>query len=416
MSHNLKTHVSKKLLSIGLSLALLSFSTLAGPAKTRKSSLSPQMMKKITKKKYFKASTAVVRHKDSIDLTQLKSNYASWGIDPDNHSSSINLIQAWKNYKKTKNIVVAVIDTGIDPDHPFLKDNIHVLQGRASQLNYGLDFSKGKSAVNKPLDDHGHGTHVAGIVKSVFPKVKLLTLKYYNRTANGQDNLNSTIQALEYAVNMGVDVINYSGGGPEPDRRELEILKKAEEKGILVVAAAGNEESNIDNKDNAYYPASYGLKNIITVTAHDQSKKVLTSSNYGKITVDISAPGYRIKSALPNRRSGYLTGTSQATAFVSGVAALVKSHYPNLSAEELKMIIKKSAKKEITLMGKCASGGRLDASKAHTIAAQYTKEKGQKRGIAVRSKLKREVAQKFNSKKKTGKIYYRGNKTQSSAN
>jgi len=133
-------------------------------------------------------------------------------------------------------------------------------------------------------------------------------------------------------------------------------------------------------------------------------------------TVDISAPGYRIKSALPNRRSGYLTGTSQATAFVSGVAALVKSHYPTLNAVELKMIIKRSAKKELTLMSKCASGGRLDASKAHTIAAQYTKEKGQKRGIAVKSKLKREVAQKFNKKKKNGNIFYRGKSTQAFAN
>ena len=296
----------------------------------------------VTKKKHFKA---VESAEGSLDLNLLKSTYASWGIDPDNKTSSINLIEAWKNFQKKKDIVVAVIDTGIDPEHPFLKKNIHVLQGNESLLNFGIDFSKGKTAVNKPNDDHGHGTHVAGIVKSVFPQVKILTLKYYNKNANGQDNLNSTIEALDYAVNMGVDVINYSGGGPEPDRRELEILKKAEEKGILVVAAAGNEESNIDNKDNAYYPASYGLKNIITVTAHNQSKQVLSSSNYGKKSVDISAPGYRIKSALPHSRSGYLTGTSQATAFVSGVAALIKSHYPTITAKQMRMIIKKSAKK-----------------------------------------------------------------------
>jgi subtilisin family serine protease len=410
MPHNLKPKLVKTLLSLGLSMALLSTSVFAdsGKARNRKNSLSPELLKKVTKKTYFNPKTAVVRDKESLDLNLLKSTYASWGIDPDNNSSSINLIQAWKNYKKKKEIVVAVIDTGIDPDHPFLKKNIHVLQGKSSQLNYGLDFSKGKSSANKPMDNHGHGTHVAGIVKSVFPTVKILTLKYYNRNANGQDNLNSTISALDYAVNMGVDIINYSGGGPEPDRRELEILKRAEAKGILVVAAAGNEESNIDNKNNAYYPASYGLKNIITVTAHDQSKRVLSSSNYGMKTVDISAPGYRIKSALPNRRSGYLTGTSQATAFVSGVAALIKSHYPTLTAVELRMLIKKSAKKEISLMAKCASGGRLDASKAHTLAAKYTKEANQKRGLANKKKINRKVAQKFNSKKSaSGSIYYR---------
>ncbi|WP_127718081.1 S8 family peptidase [Halobacteriovorax sp. HLS] len=409
MTQDLKPKFSKMLLSLGLSMALLSMPTMAdsGHARNKKSSLSPELLKKVTKKTYFNPKTAIVRDKDSLDLNLLKSTYASWGIDPDNNSSSINLIKAWKNYKKTKDIVVAVIDTGIDPDHPFLKKNIHVLQGKSSQLNYGLDFSKGKVSASKPNDDHGHGTHVAGIIKSVFPTVQILTLKYYNRTANGQDNLNSTIEALDYAVNMGVDIINYSGGGPEPDRRELEILKRAEAKGILVVAAAGNEESNIDNKDNAYYPASYGLKNIITVTAHDQSKKVLSSSNYGMKTVDISAPGYRIKSALPNNRSGYLTGTSQATAFVSGVAALIKSHYPTLTAEQLRMIVKKSARKEVSLMAKCSSGGRLDASKAHTLAAQFTKESNQKRSLAQKPLVKREVAQKFNTKNENGIIYYK---------
>lgn len=407
MSQKLRPKLTKVLLSLGLTLSLVSQPAFANSGKSRKSSLSPEMLKKITKKKHFKASQAVVRDADSLDLSLLKSTYASWGIDPDNKTSSINLIEAWRNFKKKKDIVVAVIDTGIDPEHPFLKKNIHVLQGHESSLNYGIDFSKGRSAMNKPNDDHGHGTHVAGIVKSVFPKVKILTLKYYNRNANGQDNLNSTISALDYAVKMGVDIINYSGGGPEPDRRELEILKKAEEKGILVVAAAGNEESNIDNKDNAYYPASYGLKNIITVTAHNQSKQVLSSSNYGKRTVDISAPGYRIKSSLPHSRSGYLTGTSQATAFVSGVAALIKSHYPQLTAGDLKMIIKKSAKQEITLSTKCASGGRLDASKAHTLAAEFTKESNRPTNIATGSKVKREVAQRFNTKSKKGKIFLR---------
>jgi len=136
------------------------------------------------------------------------------------------------------------------------------------------------------------------------------------------------VEALKYAVDHNVDVINYSGGGPEPAAEELRVLKEAERKGILVVAAAGNEESNIDDKKKAYFPASYGLKNIITVTAHDEDLRILPSSNYGRSSVDIFAPGYRIKSSLQNGRTGYLTGTSQATAFVTGVAALIKSEYP----------------------------------------------------------------------------------------
>jgi subtilisin family serine protease len=208
------------------------------------------------------------------------------------------------------------------------------------------------------------------------------------------DNLNSTVEALKYAVDSNVDVINYSGGGPEPALDELRVLKEAERKGILVVAAAGNEESNIDDKAKAYYPASYGLKNIITVTAHDEELKILPSSNYGKQSVDIFAPGYRIKSSLQNGRSGYLTGTSQATAFVTGVAALIKSEFPQFSTEKIKEIIKLSAKKEITMDGKCSTGGRLDAGKALSLAMQIAGEDN-----------KRQIAQL--EAKKTGQIIYR---------
>src|SRR5690606_27261379 len=129
--------------------------------------------------------------------------------------------------------------------HAFLKDNIHVISGKPGPGNYGVDFS-GAKVTNTPADQHGHGTHVAGIVKSIFPEVKILALKYYNPKATGQANLDATIKALKFAVDNNVDVINYSGGGPEASVEELRVLKEAEKKGILVIAAAGNERSNID--------------------------------------------------------------------------------------------------------------------------------------------------------------------------
>ena len=213
-----------------------------------------------------------------------------------------------------------------------------------------------------------------------------MTLKYYNPQASGQDNLNSTIEALRYAVDRNVDIINYSGGGPEPALEELRILKLAEKKGILVVAAAGKRGDDIDEKANAYYPASYGLRNIITVTAHDRNLRTLSSSNYGMKSVDISAPGHRIRSALPNGRSGYLTGTSQATAFVSGAAALLKSQFPELSMNHIKSIILRSVKKEITMLRKCTTGGRLDTSRAQELAAQFVRQMNRKRGLATGNK------------------------------
>lgn len=354
------------------------------------------LKKKITKEKY--------QNEDFNSLAIFESRYASWGVKPSNTKSSINLAKAWKKFEQKKEIVVAVVDTGIDPNHPFLKDNIYVPNGASSSTNYGIDFSKGRKYATRPFDTHGHGTHVSGIVKSVFPKVKILPLKYYNRTASGKDNLDSTIQALKYAVDQGVDIINYSGGGPEPDLEELEILKKAERKGILIVAAAGNEESNIDNKKNAYFPASYKLSNIITVTAHDQNLQVLSSSNYGKVSVDIAAPGSRIKSAVPRSRANFLTGTSQATAFVSGVAAMLKAQFPNLKPHDLKKIITLSAKKEFTLIGKCRSEGRLDATRAQSLATQMFRQNNDKRTFA---KAKKQQKRNIANSKESGKIIYR---------
>lgn len=381
---------NKTILTSLIALQMVSFSLNA-------QSLPSSMTKKVEKQAVTQSTPASSL---AFDIDVLTSRYSSWGVDPSNTRSSINLLNAWKGYnKKKKEIIVAVIDTGIDATHPFLFKNIHTFDGKPSPVNYGVDFSQGKVKKSEPSDDHGHGTHVSGIIKSIYPDVKIVALKYYNPKASGQENLNSTIQALKYAVDHNVDVINYSGGGPEPALEELRILKEAESKGILIVAAAGNEESNIDVKQNAYYPASYGLKNIITVTAHDQDLKLLPSSNYGASSVDITAPGYRIRSALPNSRSGYLTGTSQATAFVTGVAAMLMSEYPELSITEIKDAIKNSAKSEITLSSKCSSGGRLDATKAQEVALSIMQSKGLKRSLAnTTKKLK---------KKKVGQIVYR---------
>ncbi len=351
-----------------------------------------------------KAQSFKVDEKTYFDQRELTSNYVSWGINPEN-PASINLYPAWIKFKKKKEIVVAVVDTGIDPLHPFLEKNIFVNNGKVDANNFGVDFSKDRKLKNTPIDQHGHGTHVSGIIKSIFPEVRILALKYYNPNASGLDNLNSTVEALKFAVDSNVDVINYSGGGPEAASEELRVLKEAERKGILVVAAAGNEESNIDDKKKAYFPASYGLKNIITVTAHDEDLKILSSSNYGKSSVDIFAPGYRIKSSLQNGRVGYLTGTSQATAFVTGVAALIKSQFPTLSTEKIKEIIKLSAKKEPTMEGKCTTGGRLDAASALQLASQYAGD-SQDATTPIRQ-LANDKTIKRDDKKEEGKIIYR---------
>ena len=306
-----------------------------------------------------------------FDVSVIRSEFASWGVDPNNRTSSINLLEAWRKYERSREIVIAVVDTGIDPNHTYLRSNVFVSQGQLSPLNYGMDFSQKLRTSHTPLDQHGHGTHISGTIKSVFPKVKLLTLKYYNPNATGRENLEFTVKALKYAVEKGVDIINYSGGGPEPSVEEFNVLDEARKKNILVVAAAGNESSNIDIRTSAYYPASYRLNNIIAVTAHDRNLRILTSSNWGSENVDLGAPGHQINASLPGNKKGHLTGTSQATAFVSGVAGLLKSQFPNLKPQEIKSIIQSSARREAALAGKCLSQGRLEAAQAVTRAIRH---------------------------------------------
>ncbi len=335
--------------------------------------------------------------------SHLTSIYGSWGIKEKKNSKnldpSINLKKALSIFKERKVVTVAVVDTGIDFNHVYFKKNIigRFLERKSASSkkkefihklklgtkdNYGYDFSnshKGTKFITRtPKDTHGHGTHVSGIIKSIYPNVKIIPIKYYNEFASGEQNLENSIRALEHAVKLGVDIINYSGGGPEADpsnkAKELRIVKKAQEKGIIIVAAAGNNGNNIDVKENMYFPASYSspdsynLQNIIAVGSYDTNLKLINSSNYGIKTVHVAAPGHRINSAVV-KSSAKMSGTSQATAFVSGVAALLKSSYPQLNYKQIKNIIVSTSKNLKLFQGKVI-GGQLDAYKTLQKANQ----------------------------------------------
>lgn len=244
-----------------------------------------------------------------------------------------------------RDVVVAIIDTGADLKHRELKDNLWTNPGEFGLDQNGRDKSSngiddddngfvddlhGWNFVdNKPLveDTNGHGTHIAGIVKTESAKnspdgrshVKLMILKYYNPMADDSQNIDNTVKAINYAVRMRAQVINYSGGGSLPNTQELEALKKAESARILVVAAAGNNNNNTDMMK--YFPANYPLKNIISVAATDKRGELVDFSNYGPQSIEVAAPGERILSSLPGGKYGFMSGTSQATAYVSGFVA-----------------------------------------------------------------------------------------------
>ena len=266
--------------------------------------------------------------------------------------------EAWRLSRGSRNIVVAVIDTGCDIHHPDLQDNLWTNPGESGRDPWGRDKSAngldddgngfiddvhGWNFVSNNsdiTDHHGHGTHIAGIIgatgkvklSGVSPNVSLMPLKYFDPEARSVNPLNSTIKAIHYAIKMHVDIINYSGGGTSPSQQEYEALNLARKSGILVVAAAGNEQSNSDIK--SYYPADYTLSNILSVTAHDPERRVLSSSNWGERTVHIAAPGENILSTLPGGGYGEMTGTSQATAFATGAAALLMANRPDLNSPE----------------------------------------------------------------------------------
>lgn len=347
------------------------------------------MMKKSTVLKVLPvlAVMAVAAHTQAESFLK-----KSWGL---NSPFGVDAPKAWTKMNRDcskSGIVVAVVDTGLDPNHPALKGSLWTNEKEASGKPgvdndgdglvgdvHGWDFAR-----NSPIlvDNHGHGTHIAGIIsgnetpgalgsglKGVCPGVKIMPLRYYDEKASGAENLRNTVKALEYAVAHGANVINYSGGGAEFSKPEYEALKKAQDKGILVVAAAGNERSDADK--NLYFPAAYNLDNIISVTAIDSAGQVLPSSNWGVQKVHVAAPGQSILSSLPSGGYGFMTGTSQATAFVSGIAALVLTENSKLNYRQVKDIIEKTAYRQPSLVGKTKMGARVNAlaavMKAHEV-------------------------------------------------
>ena len=248
-------------------------------------------------------------------------------------------------------VVVAVIDTGADIYHKDLKDFIWTNPGESGLDKFGNNKENNKidddgngfaddihgwnfvDNNNDVSDDVGHGTHISGIIKREFnrytgedlqkstsvPSVRLMILKYYDPVGKNQTNLNNSTRAIEYANKMRVKVINYSGGGAESNEAERKAISKSLQNDILFVAAAGNNFSNTDIKK--YYPANYAFKNIISVAATNRDGELMPFSNYGSRSVDIAAPGKWILSTLPHNKYGVMSGTSQATAYVTGVVA-----------------------------------------------------------------------------------------------
>jgi subtilisin family serine protease len=351
------------LFSARLSALVLSLSILAVPPAEAA----------VKKKKSHKAKAKVVA------LAPATPPLRNWGLDNTEYASHIEAKRAWKITEGSNKVIVAVIDTGIDFNHPDLKNNLWHKPG-TDEFGYDFVFDK-----PNPPDVNGHGSHIAGIIGAtanplrgvvgVSPHVSIMPLRYFADDSTNTDTVANTVKAVDYAIKNGAKIINYSSEGKGFNVAEYKALERAGKAGILVVVAAGNSGENNDTVDSPTYPASYDLPNLIAVAATNIHNELLPISNYGATKVHVAAPGESIFSTMPHSRYGYNTGTSQATAFVSGVAALLLSENPSLTPADLKKIIMSSVDKSSALKNKVASGGRLNAFKA-VLMGQATLQPG----------------------------------------
>ncbi|HKP37435.1 MAG TPA: S8 family peptidase [Pyrinomonadaceae bacterium] len=316
--------------------------------------------------------------------------FKQWGLfnhgqDGGKFGADISAMRAWAVTKGSDQIVVAVLDSGVDYTHPDLANNIWrrpeiiksyqdedlTAEGPIDDVN-GFNVAENSS---DPMDDNGHGTHCAGIlgaeggnevgIAGVNWTVKIMPLKFMD--AEGMGTTSDAIKAINYVINrkragVNVRIISASWGSTVRSRALEDVIRKAGDEGILVVAAAGNNSS--DNDRTPHYPASYQLNNVISVAAVNRYDELTSFSNYGANSVHVAAPGEAITSTWLNHDFSERKGTSMATPFVAGVAALVLATNPSISVDEWRTRLLSSVDALPALKGKVATGGRINAAKA----------------------------------------------------
>jgi subtilisin-like proprotein convertase family protein/subtilisin family serine protease len=298
--------------------------------------------------------------------------------------ADIDAVEAWDQTTGSSNIVVGVVDTGIDYNHEDLAANVWINpneipgNGIDDDGNGYVDDVHGINAITgtgDPMDDNEHGTHCSGTIGGVGGngigvagvnwEVQIMGLKFLD--AGGSGTTEAAITAIDYAVaqkNAGVNlrVLSNSWGGGGFSQALRDAIQAANDVDILFVAAAGN--SGTDNDVTPEYPSGYDVPNVVAVAATDHNDGLAGFSEFGATTVDLGAPGVDILSTTPGNTYSVFSGTSMATPHVSGVAALVLSANDTLSTAELKEILINSGDPVPSLAGKTVSGKRLNAASA----------------------------------------------------
>ncbi len=299
-----------------------------------------------------------------------------YGLTPTG-TVNIGAENAWNT--KTSCSKVAVLDTGVDTGHIDLKDNLWKNKnetpnnGRDDDKNgyvddyYGVDLVDGRGS---GIDDNGHGTHVAGIVAAkgnnssgvtgVCWKGNVMSVKFMNRFGLGTTS--GAIAGIQYAVKKGAKVINASFGSSTNSKSLEDAVKYAKSKGVLIVAAAGNDSINIDK--TPMYPASYRDSNILVVAASTSADTLASFSNYAGNAVDMAAPGENIVSTYPGNKYASLSGTSMAAPMVAGAAGLLRARNSKASYKKLRNALRDTVDRSSAFDGKLYKDGRINLERA----------------------------------------------------
>ncbi len=308
-----------------------------------------------------------------------------WGLNNTGQTSGtphadIDATDAWAIVNQSPNVLVAVIDSGIDFNHPDLQPNIwtNPNPGRYGYPNdlHGWNFY---ANTNSPQDDFFHGTHCSGTIGAVGSNslgvtgvtwhVKLLPLKFLDSEGSGYTS--DAVNAISYATEVGAKIMSNSWGGGGYSQALKDAIDAANTAGILFVAAAGNDGTDTDT--NPTYPADFTSANIISVAATDDNDQLASFSNYGTTSVQLAAPGVGILSTFPTVATaamtqeglptsyGQISGTSMATPHVSGVAALALAQNPSLTVAQLRALLLQRVTQLPQLSGLVQTSGRLNA-------------------------------------------------------
>jgi subtilisin family serine protease len=304
--------------------------------------------------------------------------------------ADIDATGAWTITTGSPSVLVAVIDSGVDYLHPDLSANIYSNPGETvdnadSDGNGYVDDVRGwnfYANTNNPMDDHFHGTHVAGTigarggnaegVSGVAWQVRLLPLKFLSSTGSGFTS--DAIAAIRYATAAGARISCNSWGGGGYSRALEQAIEEASAAGSLFVAAAGNSSQNNDVRPT--YPASYQVANIVSVAASDHNDRLAGFSNFGAGSVHLAAPGVGILSTFPRSVTsamfssglpaayGRISGTSMATPHVAGAAALILASEPGLSLTQLRGRLLSRSQFIPALQPYLVTGARLNVGRA----------------------------------------------------